>query len=168
MKFITDFLKENIKGIKILLGGIIAVTVLLYIAQLVGQHKIILISSLILAPIIVFVIIDEFKTEKELKEFQKVAVGLVYLISFFSFMVFSHLETYLDKKLIKGTVSSYMVEIEDDKGRIGYSEEKQFKPLDPSDNYKVQLIKYSLFVLLVGSPLLVRYMVKRKIDTLKI
>lgn len=156
--------KEDIGDIIL---SVIILIATLYGAYLTGQHKPILIGLIIVCPIISYFYADNIKTIKKAESFHTGFMVASILFCFFMFYQFSHYTAYLDKQFIKGKIHTKFVLVENDNGQEGIKEEKEFKPYNSSDNYKVEIIWWTLFLLNIGSTGLTWYFTNRRINILK-
>jgi len=161
--FKKEFSRDNIKS---LVMCVIVLTVILYSAYIIGQHKPIFLAILLIIPTSVYFYMDELDTVKKVYELRQWTLGLCVVIAFFVSYQFSHYESYLDKSFVNGKIHSITIEIEDD-GRPSTKEEKSFTPYNNSDNYKIDIIFYTLLFVNLGSPILTWWVTKKKIDKLK-
>lgn len=166
---IGSYLKKNIskEGLKIALAVALGLIVLFYLAIISRQHKEMLLGAVIICPIVTFILLDDKKTIKQLQSLQSNATGICAFISFVMLCSFSHHETHWDKYFLKGKIYSHLEQVEDDRGRTGLVEEKDFTPYYDRDAYKVEIIKYSLLIILFGCPIACWKLVKRQIDKTK-
>lgn len=142
-------------GIILIVGG--------YGVIILGRDKFFMLSVLFTMPIITYFSSEDVRSVKSAESLQMNSMVVIIMVSFFILGSYTHYETYLEKKLLEGTVHSYTSYSQNEDGEEIESIEKRFTPSNESDKIWVDVIAYVLGISIFASPYLTYVISQRTI-----